>query len=280
MPHTIDKAHPGEPELKGSGHVASPSLVEPLSPERLQRAREAHRSYYRWLRLRRLALVAFFVMATLFLLWVLPWLPAGLDTDDYTPQLAFTVYLLGAVAVTGALALASRELVRRERERLMVWAAVYDETTGLHSRTYLYDRLSLECERAERGSDGFSVLTLQIRIGSPASVSPPTLSNAALERVAELVDRLTHPGDLVALLSGSELAILAIGVDQADRRPLLERLRAAVAAELPQFLNGLAIVDVIGGAATYGVEGKEPGVLIQAARTAATLALPRRGQAA
>ena len=265
---------------RNSTEPAARGQADRLSPERLREARGAHRSYYRWLRLNRFAMAAFVAMTALLVLWLLPWAPSGLEADDYTPELAFTVYLLGGVAVVGVLVLLSRELVRRHRESLMVWAAVYDEATGLHNRTYLYDRLSLECERAERSGGIFSVIVLQIRIGSSATEPVPALSNVALENVADLINRLTHPADLVAMLSGSELAVLAIGVGREQRVALLERLRTAVAAELPEFLDKTAVVDVIAGGATYGVEGSEAGALVQAARTAATLALPQRGRAA
>ena len=267
-------------EMNGQGHATSSAQIEPLPPPRLRWVRAAHQNYYRWRRLGRLAQAAFFAMAILCLVWIVPWLPSGLEADDYSPELAFTVYLLVGVAITGVLALASQELARRRRESLMVWAAVYDESTGLHSRTYLNDRLSLECERAERIGGVFSVIILQIRIGSAASRPPPTLSNAAFQKLAEVIDGVTHPTDPVALLSGRELAIIGIGVNQENRHSLLERLRAAVAGELPGLLDRPALINVIGGASTYGVEGREVSELIQAARAAGTVALSDRTRAA
>ncbi len=296
MLHKADDPRPGQPELRGRCDDESSAQIETLSPERhhpvldeqietpsqerLQRARGVYQTYHRWLRLSRLALAAFIFMAAVFLIWAVPWLPGGLDTDDYTPELALTVYLLAGAAITGMLALGLRELARRNREGLMVWATVYDEATGLHNRTYLYDRLSLECERAERRGSVFSVIVLQLRMGSSAPGPPPTLSNASLQRVAELLNRLLRPTDLVGLLSGRELAILAIGMDQEKRQPLMIRLRDAVAEALPQSLDKPAITDVKSGAASYGVDGKDPGALIQAARTAAILTLPNRARAA
>ncbi len=237
-------------------------------------------TYHRWLRLKRLALAAFFVMAAAFLLWVVPWLPSGLDADDYTPELGFTAYLLGGVAITAVSALFFQELTRRQRERLIVWDAVYDEATGLHSRTYLYDRLSLECERAQRTGSTFSVFVLQIHVGGSAAQPSPMLSNVALQKMADLINRLTHRTDLVAHLSGSALAVIAIGVDRAVRSELVERFQAAVEAELPHLLDKPAKVYVRSGAATYGEEGKEAGALVRAAHAAATLAMPHPDQVA
>ena len=248
--------------------------------EKNRQAKKIHRSYYQWLRLSRLALAAFFVMAGFFFFWAIPWMPSGLDADDYTPELAFTVYLLAGMSITGILALGSRELVRRKREGLIAWSAVYDEATGLHNRTFLYDRLSLECERAERSGGVFYVIILQIRLVRPTLGPPPTLSNAMLQQVAELINRLTRRSDLVALLSGSELAILAFELGRENQDDLLERLRNAVATELTRLLDGSAMVNVAGGVATYGTQGKEPGALIHVARVAAAIGPLPRSQAA
>ena len=249
-------------------------------PEKNRQANEVHRSYYQWLRLSRLALAAFFAMVGLFFFWILPWMPSGLDADDYTPELAFTVYLLAGVSITGILALGARELVRRKREGLIAWSAVYDEATGLHNRTFLYDRLSLECERAEHSGGVFYVIVLQIRLYRPTLGPLPTLSNAMLQQVAELINRLTRRSGLVALLSGSELAILAFELVRDSQDDLLERLRNAVATELSHLLDGPAMVNVTGGVAAYGTQGKEPGALIHAARVAAAIGPLPRSQAA
>lgn len=255
-------------ELDGGGHSSAPVSIEALPPDRRQRAKAAFQSYYRWQRLRRLALAAFLTMAVLCIAWLTPWLPSGLDASDYTPELAFTVNLLGGVAFTAVLALAFQELARRQRETLVVWAAVYEETTGLRNRTYLYDRLALECERARRSGGVFSVFVLRVRIAS-ASASAATLSSRALEEMGELIDRLTHATDIVALLSGSELAVLGQQVDAERRGPLLERLEGTVRLALPRYLGKAASIDVRGGAATYGVDGQDAGALVQAARSSA-----------
>ena len=237
-------------------------------------------TYHRWMRLKRLALVAFFVMAAAFLIWTVPWLPSGLETDDYTSELGFTAYLLGSVAISAVLSLLFEELTRRQRERLMVWDAVYDEGTGLHSRTYLYDRLSLECERAKRTGSTFSVFVLQMHIGGSAAEPSPKLSNAALRKMMALINSVTHRTDLVALLSGSALAVVAVGVDRAARSDLVERLQATVEAELPRRLDKPAPAYVRSGAATYGEDGKDASALVRAAQAAARLALPHHSQVA
>ena len=279
MSQNLEEGTAGTDSDKGLSETAAPGRGDNPSSSRIREARGAYRSYYRWLRASRLAMAAFLALAALFLVWVLPWLPSGLDTADYSSNVAFTIYLLAILSATGMTTLVVREQAWRKRESLMVWSAVYDEATGLHNRTYLFDRISLECERAERMGGVFSLLVLGIWVGRVGSGPPPTVSDTALQRVAEFINRLSRPTDLVALLSRNELAVLIIGVDQEKRAPLLERIRATIAAELPRLLERPASIDVIGGSSTYAVEGKEAASLIQAARAAATLALPHRAGA-
>ncbi len=279
MSYDLERPRSDDPE-RPDDRQATSEHADAQGKKRLEQVRAAHRGYFRWLRLSRLALAAFALMAALFLLWALPWLPKGLDAGDYTPELGLTTYLVTGVAVTAVLALVFQELARRNRESLLLWGTVYDEATGLHNRAYLYDRLSLECERAELSGGVFSAVVLQIRLDSPTSGSTPALPRAALREVGELLDGLTHASDLVALLSGSELAVLAMGADRNERGTLQERLRGAVAAGLPRLLPRPALVAVRSGSATFGEDGKDPDTLIQAARAAAMLAPRRTGQAA
>ncbi len=280
MPQTSGEVESQLEEPRGPFTIDSPERAASATPERLSRTRAAHRGYYRWLRLSRLMLGAFVIAGFVVLGWLIPWLPSGLEPADYTPKLAFTVYLLGFATIIGMLALGFRELARRDRESLLVWSSVYDEATGLHNRTYLYDRLSLECERSQRIGSVFSVIVLQIRIVSPKAGQAPALSAASHEKLAELIDGLTHPTDVVALLSGSELAILTIGAGRDSRTQIQERLRNAVQAELPKVVDGPSVIDVRGGMATYGVDGTDAGTLIKAARMSAMLTAPPRARAA
>lgn len=272
MSDTLDEAGPGE-------DLQQQPTGDAVPVERLGRAKAAQRGYYRWLRLSRLALGAFVVAALVFIAWLMPWLPGGLDSSDFTPKTAFTLYLLGGATFIGMLALSFRELARRDREGLLVWASVYDEATGLHNRTYLFDRLALECERAQRSERPFTLLLIKIRLAEPGSDVQPALTSALHEKLADLINSVTHSTDVVALLSPGELALLAFGVSRENRKALEDRLRATVQLQLPRSLSGPVIVDVNIGAATLGVDGSDPSALVQAARTDSLLAV-RRHQAA
>jgi len=266
-----EAARPAEQERAAS---------EPLSPERLSRAKSALRGYYRWLRLSRLALGAFLIVAAVFVAWLVPWLPSGLDAEDYTPEMAFTIYLLAGTALIGLLALSFREFARRDRESLLVWTSVFDEATGLHNRAYLYDRLAIECERAQRSGHPFTLFVLQTRLASAAGEGQPTLSALVQEKLASLIDTITHATDVVALLSTNELAVIAFGVGREHRQSIQHRLHAAVDAELPRYLETPAVIDVKIGTATYGVDGTDASTLVHTGRSGALLAVPRRARAA
>ena len=268
-----------EDETPLPAEAIEPPGTEPTAGGRLNRARRAMRGYYRWLRLSRLAFAACVILAGFFLAWVTPWLPSGLDAKDYTPKVAFTIYLLSGTALVGLLALAFREFARRDREAIMVWANVYDESTGLHTRNYLYDRLSLECERAGRSGTIFSIIVVQVRTGDGGN-SARALSRDALQHIAQVIDGLVHPTDPVALLAGNELAVLAVRVGHDERKEIEDRLRQAVAAELPSLLGAATVIDVKAGSSTYGSDGRDPGSLVQAARLAAVMSSPKRTQAA
>lgn len=256
------------------------TATERLSPERLSRAKSALRGYYRWLRLSRLALGAFFVFATIIIAWLVPWLPSGLDADDYTPEMTFTIYLLGSATLIGLLAFSFRELARRDHESLLVWASVFDEATGLHNRAYLYDRLALECERAQRSGRPFTLFVVQTRLARTAGHGQPTLPPAVQEKIASLIDGITHPTDVVALLSPNELAVLAFGAGRTERQAIQGRLQDAVNAELLSLIESSSVIDVKIGAATYGVNGSDPSTLVHTGRSGALLAAPRRANAA
>lgn len=262
-----------------SGQIEEPRTGESPGPPpigqpalSLERAKQVRRSYLRWRRLSRLATVAFVVTGAAALVWLLPWLPGGLDTEDYTAKVAFTIYLLSGAAVTGILVAAFQGLARRYRERIMVWAAVYDEESGLHSRDYLYDRLLLECEQAERLHTVFSVVVLRFRVAGQAPGRTPALTETVMERTADVIYHMTRLGDLVARLSDSELAILATTADEDIRRGLTLRIVAAVTEDLGDLLGEGAVFDVVSGGATFGEDGRHAETLLSAARNAAMLA--------
>lgn len=273
MARTTGEAPSAKESVDGQSRPAATAGREALSPQQLKRANASRRAYFRWLRLSRLSVIALLLMAGVFIFWLVPWMPTGLEADDYTAELEFTIYLFAGVVAAGILSLVFRTLALRDRESLLVWAAVYDEGTGLRNRTYLYDRLSLECERAERTGGVFSVIVLEIRAAGGPDEMQRALPDAVFQKAGQILDRLTRPTDLVALLSGSELAILTVGADATKPDLLKERVCTALAEELSRLPGQASTINVVGGVATYGSDGEDPGALVQAAHSTAIHAI-------
>ena len=106
------------------------------------------------------------------------------------------------------------------------------------------------------------------------------LSSGALRKIAEIIDSMTHPTDMVSMLSNSELVVLAIQIDRETRRSFQDRLGKAVSSKIPELLSSDTVFDVKTGSATYGVDGNEPSALVQAARTSAAFGVRARPRAA
>jgi len=248
------------PENPTPGDNSRPDFLTEL---RARQAKSIHRSYYAWLRLSRLAMAGFVITAVLFFLWAIPWLPSGMSTADYTPEMAFTMYLILGTALLGFTGLAFNHLARRRQATLMAWSAVYDQKTGLYNRAYLYNLLSLECDRSQESKSAFSLLVFQFQAGDSAAVTAD-----ALRSLAEVIRRTIRSTDVVALLSDSELAVLALDLKRKQRTALVEKVKKLILGSLPK-VTGSKEIQVLAGAATYGADGEEPGAIIQAARASA-----------
>ena len=222
--------------------------------------RRLHRSYYVLLRRSRLLAVAFWAAMVYFVFWAIPWLPGGLSKDDYSRQVALTLVFGGVCVLLGLGTLVLREYLRRTREALLAWGAVYDDTTGLYNRRYFYDRLSLECEWARRHAITFSLVVIRFE---PKRDSSRGASANALRRLATALGRATRPNDLVAVLGGNELAVVAMGVSRKMLPQVTERLKKALQRSItdPDERQSLRL-----GAATYGTRARHPNELLRSAR--------------
>jgi diguanylate cyclase (GGDEF)-like protein len=219
-----------------------------------------HQRYYLLLRRSRLMAVAFWAATGYFLFWAIPWFPGGLSEKDYTGRVALTVILGGVCAVFGVGTLILREYLRRTREALLAWTAVYDDATGLYNRRYFYDRLSLECERARRQGKTFSLVVMHFERGAGHGRGP---SARGLRRLAGALTRATRPEDMVALLGGNELAVVAMGVSRKMVPQVIERLKGALKGCLVDSGDRL---NLRLGAATYGGRCRHPSTLLRLAR--------------
>jgi len=204
--------------------------------------------------------VAFWVATAYFFYWAIPWFPGGLSEGDYTEQVSLTLILGGLCAILGVGTLILRQHLRRMREALLAWTTVYDETTGLYNRRYFFDRLSLECERARRQGATFSLILMRVEHSNSHGRGP---SAGALRRLGAVLTRTARSNDLVALLGGNELAVLAMGVPHKLAPQVVERLNKALEGSLVDSGERLSLSL---GVATYGTRCHDPGTLLRSAR--------------
>jgi diguanylate cyclase (GGDEF)-like protein len=204
--------------------------------------------------------VAFWVATAYFFYWAIPWFPGGLSKEDYTEQVTLTLILGGLCATLGVGTLILRQHLRRTREALLAWTAVYDETTGLYNRRYFFDRLSLECERARRQGATFSLILMRFEHSTGHGRGPST---AALRRLGAVLTRTARSNDLVALLGGNDLAVAAMGVPRKVAPQVVDRLKNALEGSLVDSGDRLSLRL---GVATYGARCRDPSALLRSAR--------------
>jgi diguanylate cyclase (GGDEF)-like protein len=228
-----------------------------------------YKSYFRTLYLSRLAWVAFWACFVYFLVWSIPLFGVGLSADDYTPQLAVTMTFASFCVILGSLSGMLRKTARHKREALVAWSSLYDETTGAHTRSHLYDRLALECERAERHGGSFALLMLKLRSSRDGGHANSDFLRTAAKRVQDLI----RGSDLVALVSNDEFGVLLCGVSADAAAVLAGRFRDSLewtpvkAAE-----HGGSPVDIVVevGTAMFGDGGRTPEALLETARSSMT----------
>jgi diguanylate cyclase (GGDEF)-like protein len=238
------------------------SQVEAAPTETPQRGSVGlHRRYYALLRRSRLLAVAFWAAMAYFLFWAVPWLPGGLSKEDYTEQVTLTLILGGVCVLLGLGTLVLREYLRRTREALLAWGTVYDDTTGLYNRRYFYDRLSLECEWARRHGTTFSLIVIRLQHEGEGARGP---SAGALRRLAAALSQATRPSDLVAVLGGNELAVVAMGASRKMVPQVVERLKKALGGSITDSGEHLSLCL---GAATYSTRVRHPSELLRSARS-------------
>jgi len=242
--------------------LTSPEAEVP-SGERLQRGGVSlHRRYYALLRRSRLMAVGFWVAIAYFFYWAIPWFPGGLSEEDYTERVALTLIFGSVCVILGVGTLILREHLRRTREALLAWTTVYDETTGLYNRRYFFDRLSLECERARRQGATFSFILMRFEHSTGHGRGP---SGGALRRLGAVLTRTMRSNDLVALLGGNELAVVAMGVPRKLAPQVVDRLNRALEGSLVDSGERLSVRL---GVATYGTRCRDPSALLRLARRA------------
>jgi diguanylate cyclase (GGDEF)-like protein len=225
-----------------------------------------YRQYFRLLKWSRLVGAVFWTMLAFFLYMAIPWFPGGLSEEDYTSQVALTLVLGGGTFGVGSATLLLRQWVRRRNEAMAALSGVYDSATGLYARAYFYDRLSLECERAQRLDIPVSLLLFRFDVAAAADRRGGP--EKALQQLGDALVRGTSDSDAVAVLGANELAVAASGSDKEFALDLGQRLCAALDKALSGRRGSSAGRCVRLGVSTYPNDARDAQELIQHARRA------------
>lgn len=203
------------------------------------------------LKLSRLSRFAALFVTGMFLAWIIPYLPSGLDPDAYTGPGSLALML--SVLAVGLAALSVAYLLRasRRREMLVAWSALFDESTGLHNRQYFLDRLDLEIARATIGNHSFRVFLLQATRQDPGG-QLRRLNRDDLSAVAAALRENLGPYDTLASLRPDELAVLAPSVVPVVFEHTEEKLYGALRGAFKQAHKGQAWKVRIAGNALSG----------------------------
>lgn len=173
----------------------------------------------------------------------------GIDTSvrgdafvELTPQLDLLGQLLSVVRNLDGRAVAlSRRLEASLRE------AERDPLTGLRNRRAWQRACEVEESRHHRFGDHASVIVLDLDdLKRVNDRSGHVAGDALLRRTAEVLRSSTRLTDVVARLGGDEFAVLCPQTAETEVRPLVERLRATLAAAEVSAAIGAATLDQTG----------------------------------
>lgn len=134
-----------------------------------------------------------------------------------------------AVAIVISLTLASMTMEQGESRRQLEQLATLDSLTGLHNRRSFDTRLDEEISRFQRTERPLSLLIIDVdhfkqfndQFGHPAG-------DAALQRVARLLEKTARATDFVVRIGGEEFAVLMPETDESNAVIAGERFREAI----------------------------------------------------
>ena len=169
---------------------------------------------------------------------------------------------MGALAVAAAVIAAMRERVE-QLIRALYDAARTDPLTQLSNRRGFRELLDLELDRARRGETDMAVMIADLdHFGEVTDRSGQQVADAALQRVARLLQRGKRTMDGVARVGGEEFALVLPNTDEHSAFLIAERLRGELRDE---FARDAVPVTISFGVACYPLHGETAYALLRAA---------------
>ena len=174
-----------------------------------------------------------------------------------------------------ALVMVSDITARKQAEADLAHRALHDDLTGVANRTLLLEHLAQALARVARGDEGVGVLFADLdrfknvndRLGHAAG-------DSVLRETATRIVAAVRPYDTVARLGGDEFVVLcptlpadpATGLAQLTA--LAERIRSAVAEDIPLEGETVSVTMSVGGAAVSAGTKADPSQVLSRADAA------------
>ena len=225
-----------------------------------------HKSYFRAARCSRVATAAFWVMVVLFFLWAIPVFPWGMSKDDYSPEVVFAFFILGCCPAIVAVALLQRSAAAQRREALVAWASIYGRATGLRNREHFLERLQLQCKLGQEPAEyrvGLILVTVE-ETGNGRETPQPT-EDKVFRVIGMHIAGQMRPSDLVAMVSGTELAVLVSAGSPVALQTISSRIRRLLGPKLKD-IAGEAAPRLLLRMGAASLENAEPEALLAAAQ--------------
>ncbi len=151
---------------------------------------------------------------------------------DLVGMLVVSIAWLSAVMTSiSAIYQENTDLRRRESERQLARAAMYDTLTGLSNRRYFFERGAQEIERAARTSSPIGVLIIDVdyfkRINDSAGHD---MGDRVLIEVSQCLKHSVRAVDLVSRIGGEEFAVLVDNVNEQQTTQVANKIRENIKA--------------------------------------------------
>jgi hypothetical protein len=211
---------------------------------------------YRRARFFRKAMLAVFVLIfACTIAYAIPWIPGGLEKDDYNQRTLILMAMVMAAATTAFGSIYMRDTSKRIEQTIDTWTSVHQGLGDLRRREYFYERTVHECDLAAGRRSEFTVVALRLR--EPGVEGP---DDKRIFEGLEALEPLVKEQDCLAVLGPHEIGVLAPRIKSNDAELFAEQLRNCIVASTQRSL------EVHAGFAVYGVDATEAGSLVGIAR--------------
>ncbi len=196
--------------------------------------------------------------------WAIPWIPIGMDVEDYDVATVTTFVLAGiaSLAVQGFIYVWAPQFQGEPLpEFLRVLMGAHRLIRGPRQ---FYSRLAAECRqcRADR-RNAVSLVIVEMSGVSEAPAAKPELMEQREALGPLLVRGSVRAQDVVAVSWPREVWVLAVATGRNARVGIMRRLARAIAvSELPADVREACRI----GGSTFALDGEEPDALFSVAR--------------